>query len=115
MGDHKFNPFARGAQVPPPELEVRDAFGRVLHPGDTVALAKPSGMMPFRVAEIRPNLDPAAPPHSMRVTLLIHLPMTVRAGVPVAELVRVLTAAEAGLTVKDETKSEEKATEVLAE
>lgn len=92
MGDHRFNPFAQNNVVGAPEL--LDAFNRPISVGDLMTLAKPLGLVTFRVAEIIPNLAPNAPPRSLRVVLFAQLTLTVPANKKTPELVIVLRADE---------------------
>lgn len=103
MGDHKVNPFApfaRGTSVPPPpssHVEAQDMYGRALHLADEVVL--PTIQCPrYRVVQVAPEMDPGAPPHTVRVVLATQVILHVRQGVPVTELLRVRTAAEAGVS-----------------
>jgi hypothetical protein len=73
----------------------KDARGRVLQEGDEILLAIP-GPIYFRVAEIAPVLDPAAPPGLFHLHVGCMATFTVKGGERHREFVRVSTAAEAG-------------------
>lgn len=62
----RLNPFHRVGDPPPPR--VRDAVNKVLEIGDEVVVITPKWLM--RVAEIKPLLDPGAPPNAMSVVLV---------------------------------------------
>jgi hypothetical protein len=53
------------------KAQVRDAVGRVLEVGDEVLVLTPKTLL--RVAEIKPILDPGAPPNAMLVTLVTRM------------------------------------------
>lgn len=110
MGNHKFNPFSRGSNLPPPPHTVGDAYGRTLHLLDEV-IAPGITAPRFRVARIAPMLEPNAPPGGIKVTLICRVEMVVRGGTAVQEIFRVRTAAEAGVTVPDGTGDSDPAPE----
>lgn len=96
MGEHRFNPQAFGnLNIIPNVPALKDVYGRELHVGDAVILPHLSAPT-LRVVKVAPNLDPGAPPNTMKVALQLVLVMLVRAGEPVQELVRVRTADEMG-------------------
>jgi len=95
MSDHKANPLAHGTAVRMVP-NARDAYGRVLAPGDEVIV--PKLMAPrFRVQEIAPELAPGAPPNLVRITLGAMIVLHVPADQAVGEFIRVQTAAEQGI------------------
>ena len=81
----------------PGPTETRDARGRVLQEGDEIILSVP-GPIYFRVAQITPVLDPAAPPGLLHVHVGCMLTFTAKRGAINREFVRVRTAEEAGPT-----------------
>lgn len=93
MGQHKFNPFARGSTVPPPTT-IMDAYGRVLDPGDEVILR--ASIAPCaRIQRVQPILDPKAPPGMVLVTMTSVWQLPMQAGVPLQQMIRTQTVAEA--------------------
>lgn len=72
-----------------------DARGRVLREGDEIILAV-RGPLYFRVAQIVPVLDPAAPSDLLHVHVGCMLTFAAKKGVINPEFVRVRTAEEAG-------------------
>jgi hypothetical protein len=97
MGDHKFNPHARGNVLGQLPLRVRDAYGRILTIGDEVILSKPV-MTHFRIQDVAPILDPGMPPNHVRVMLGALLVLAVPADGAIGEVIRVRTADEQGIT-----------------
>jgi len=75
--------------------EVLEARGRVLQEGDEIILAIP-GPLYFRVAQITPVLDPAAPPGLVQIHVGCMLTFGAKRGAINREFVRVRTAQEAG-------------------
>ena len=72
---------------------TRDAFGRELMPGDEVIV--PAMTAPrFRLSTITPELDPSAPPNTLRLILTAQMVVPVQNNAPVPGLVRVRTNAE---------------------
>jgi len=65
----RLNPKAQHFASAP--AQVRDAVGHVLQLGDEVLVIIPK--MLLRVAEIKPLLDPGAPPNTMLVTLVTRM------------------------------------------
>jgi hypothetical protein len=89
------NPASRNYTGPNETLEAR---GRVLQEGDEIILQVP-GPIYFRVAQITPVLDPAAPPGLLHVHVGCMLTFTAKRGVVNREFVRVRTGEEAGPSV----------------
>jgi hypothetical protein len=90
--ESRFNPGStdfRGDAV------VLEARGRVLQEGDEIILSVP-GPIYFRVAQITPILDPAAPPGLYHVHIGCMLTFSARRGAINREFIRVRTAEEAG-------------------
>ncbi len=94
MGNHKFNPFARGTTIGP--SGVKDRMGRTLKEGDVVLLAvapQPLGLT-WVVRGVVPNLDPNAPPNTgtlqLVATMTLAVPLT---GQAINEVVRVVESA----------------------
>jgi hypothetical protein len=75
--------------------DTLDARGRILQVDDELILHT-SAPIYFRVAEITPNLDPAAPPGLILVHIGCMATFIAKRGQVNAEFVRVRTAAEAG-------------------
>jgi hypothetical protein len=75
----------------------KDARGRVLQEGDEILLAIP-GPIYFRVAQITPVLDPAAPAGLQHLHVGCMATFVVKSGKIHREFVRVQTAEEAGPT-----------------
>lgn len=92
MGDSRFNPLARNYAGP---NQVLDARGRPLAVDDEILLHLPRPLY-YRVAGIAPAVHPEAPVGAMVVHVGVMLTFTVKRNAPVAELVRVRTAEEAG-------------------
>lgn len=90
--DARQNPGSAEYTGPP---ETRDARGRVLQEGDEIILAVP-GPIYFRVAQITPVLDPAAPPGLLQVHVGAMLTFGAKRGAINREFVRVRSAEEAG-------------------
>lgn len=65
-----------------------DRFGQPLSPGDLVVY-DPRSPVVYRVADIRPILDPKAPPGAMQVTLTASAFVSTAHGVPIGELLRI--------------------------
>ena len=74
---------------------VLEARGRVLQEGDEILLSI-AGPIYFRVAQITPILDPAAPPGLLHVHVGAMLTFAAKRGAINREFVRVRTAEEAG-------------------
>jgi len=74
-----------------------DARGRVLQEGDEIILSI-AGPVYFRVAQITPMLDPAAPPGMLHVHIGCMLTFAAKRGATNREFIRVRTAEEAGPT-----------------
>jgi hypothetical protein len=82
-----------GNQAP---IVVRDAYKRVLSPGDIVILI--DGMVPqFVVVDIVPAVEPHAPPGLVKVVLQAALTIGTLRNNAMSNMVRVRTAAERGL------------------
>lgn len=92
MSNSRANPFAQNTHVRRP-LIARDAFGRELVVGDEVTLPN-LRLFGFRVQEIRPALEPGAPPNTMVITVGAQIRMVVAADQRVPEMVRLRTNAE---------------------
>lgn len=90
--DARHNPQSHEFGGPSVVLEAR---GRVLAEGDEIILAVP-GPIYFRVAQITPVLDPAAPPGLLHVHVGCMLTFAAKRGAINKEFVRVRTAGEAG-------------------
>jgi hypothetical protein len=88
----RLNPNAADFTGPP---QTREARGRVLQEGDEIILALP-GPVYFRVAQITPVLDPAAPPGFLHVHVGCMLTFTAKRGVVNPQFIRVRTLEEAG-------------------
>ena len=88
------NPASREFGGPSIILEAR---GRVLQEGDEIILQIP-GPLYFRVAQITPVLDPAAPPGLLHVHVGCMLTFAAKRGAINREFIRVRTAEEAGPT-----------------
>lgn len=72
--------FQRGEAV------VRDRFGNAVVSGALV-LYKPPVDMVFRVVSAVPVLDPRQPPGLVTLTVQVEAPVTVRVGVPTANVI----------------------------
>ncbi len=96
MGNHKFNPFARGTTIGP--SGVKDRLGRPLKEGDVVLLAVPPPPLGLTwvVRAIRPNLDPAAQANTgtmdLIATMSFAVPLT---GQAINEVVRIAEVEQA--------------------
>lgn len=80
--DSQLNPTAR--QLASAAARVRDHLGRVLEIGDEVLIVSPAQL--YRVASIRPVLDPGAPPNQMQVLLVTQLQLAIPRDSGVANL-----------------------------
>jgi len=69
----RLNPKAQVMAAAP--AHVRDAVGKILEVGDEVVIIAPKCLL--RVAEIKPLLDPGAPPHTMMLVLVTRLAIAV--------------------------------------
>ena len=88
----RLNPAAKDYRDAAVVLEAR---GRVLQEGDEIILSLP-GPIYFRVAQITPVLDPAAPPGLLNVHVGCMLSFVAKRGVVSREFIRVRSAEEAG-------------------
>ncbi len=96
MGAHKVNPFARGNTVGDVPTEITDQLGRVLHTGDMV-IAPAMNAPVLTLVDVKPLLDPRAPPNHVQVTLRLTLIVAVPKNSPL-NMIRVMTAAEQGIS-----------------
>lgn len=89
--DERLNPTAQQARID----GIVEARGRKLEIGDEVLLSVPNPIY-YRVIDIRPVLDPKAPPGMMQIELGAAIHFFSPKGVPQREFIRVREAAEAG-------------------
>lgn len=95
MGAHRHNPFARGTTVIR-QTRLRDIEGRELLSGDLVMIPQPV-VMTYMVGDIVANLQPNAPPNSLRVMLHATQMLIVPADQAIRDLVLVRLAREASV------------------
>lgn len=86
MGNHRHNPFARGNLVGQLPIRVMDAIGRDLAEGDMVIMPSIHSPM-MRVADIRANLHPGAPPNTIQVTLALQIHLNVPSSTAINQIV----------------------------
>jgi hypothetical protein len=95
MSDHKGNPRAFGTQVKALP-RTRDAYGRVLEPGDEIIVPKLSPVR-FLVRDVAPEMRMGFPPNLVRIALVATVEFHAPADTAVVDLIRIRTAAEQGL------------------
>ena len=94
MSESKANPFAR-RNVAQRRDGIWDSRGRQLEIGDECLVV--TGFPQFyRVVDIKPVLNPNAPPGTMEIELASAVHFYAPKGVPQGEFIRVRTAEEAG-------------------
>lgn len=96
MGEHKSNPHAFNNTAPAPPQLVRDLYGRPLEVGDRILVTGGNAPM-YTVVDVRPVLDPRLPPNTVVVTLQSTIQFPAGANGRLQNVVRVMTATEAGL------------------
>lgn len=74
-------------------MHLVDNFGRILEPGARIIYRDLPGVM-FVIEAITPELDPQAPPDTLRVTLGAQAIVHVTANHPVPQFLQVLSLAE---------------------
>lgn len=93
MGNHRFNPHARGNVVGALPHVVKDVHGRPLEVGDQIVM--PQLTLPhLQVARVAPSLNPAAPPNSMEVVVRMQMLLLVPADAPLEQFLLVRTKEE---------------------
>lgn len=80
--------IGQGKPQPPPD--VLDVYGRALRPGDGINLNSPTPPM-FKVEDLRPVVEPNAPPGLMEIIVSTKLRFFAPRGQRNAEFVRVMT------------------------
>lgn len=85
---------ADGEPRRPGMKDAVDGLGRVLQPADAVFWSS-KGEKLFRVIDVRPVMDPTVEPGMVAVDLICFQTVIYKGGVPMPNVVRVATAAEA--------------------
>lgn len=87
--------FGEGGEPRRPGLgDAVDGLGRVLQPADAVFWSS-KGEKLFRVIDVRPVMDPTVEPGMVAVDLICFQTVIYKGGVPMPNVVRVATEAEA--------------------
>lgn len=89
--DETLNPHNQGQ--PLIRTAAYDRLGRILASGDLVVLLN-QGTILWRVQETKPNLNPAAPPGLVELSLVAVFAQGVPGGTPIGDIVRVRSAGE---------------------
>ena len=74
-------------------MELLDRFGRPLYLGDLVTCTAPD-LLNWEVRDIRPLIDPAAPPGLVEVQLMTSLRMQLPVGQPIVQIILAQSRAE---------------------
>lgn len=100
MAVHDFDP--RKVNARPSALPtIKDAYGRVLTPGDEVIC--PGMTAPrFQLQDVVPNMDPRAPTGSKIAVFQCAIRMVVVGDGPIPQIIRTQTAAEQGIQAAPE-------------
>lgn len=92
----RHNPFNRWrtAEGDLSQFKLYDRFGREVGAGDVVYLMEKRDAM-WKVEEIKPVLDPQAPPRLLQITLTSIIVAPLSGGVPTGDILKVMDVEEA--------------------
>lgn len=77
----------------PTDRDIKDRFGRILQIGD-VLLLDGKGSIPWRIADLKPDLDPRAPAGQQVIVLVTDIITRIPPGVQVQDFIKIQDASE---------------------
>lgn len=78
--------FAQAVAAGDQNAMARDRFGVTIKAGDLL-LYRPNVDMVFKVADVKPVLDPRIGPGHVTIVLVVEAPITLRVGMPVSNMI----------------------------